>query len=103
VDATWAWPERQRLERECLEAFRQLAGLLHQSGDRASALHACRRALEVNPCLEDFHQLAMTLHAEMGDRLGVIWQYQECRKALLAEMDVAPSQETEALYRRLVA
>jgi DNA-binding SARP family transcriptional activator len=45
----------------------------------------------------------MTLHAEMGDRLAVIWQYQECRKALLAEMDVAPSQETEALYRRLVA
>jgi ATP/maltotriose-dependent transcriptional regulator MalT/two-component SAPR family response regulator len=103
VDANWAWPERQRLERECLEAFRQLAGLLHQAGDRASALHACRRALEVNPCLEDFHRLAMTLHAEMGDRLAVIWQYQECRKALLAEMDVAPSQETEALYHRLVA
>jgi len=103
VDASWAWPERQRLERECLEAFRQLAGLLHQAGDRASALHACRRALEVNPCLEDFHRLAMTLHAEMGDRLAVIWQYQECRKALLAEMDVTPSQETEALYRRLTA
>ncbi len=30
VDAVWVWPERQRLEQECLDAFRQLAVLLRQ-------------------------------------------------------------------------
>jgi two-component SAPR family response regulator len=102
VDAIWAWPERQRLEHECIEAFHQLTGLLRQIGDRASALQACKHALEVNPMLEDFHRLAMSLHAEMGDRLGVIWQYQACRSVMQSEMNSAPSAETEALYRRLV-
>ena len=81
MDATWAWPERQRLEQACLEALRQLAELLHQAGDRESALQACQHALEINPLLEDFHRLAMRLHADRGDRLAVIWQYQACRDA----------------------
>ncbi len=103
LDATWVWPERQRLEQECLEAFRQLAELQRLDGDHESALQACKRALEVNPLLEDFHRLAMRLYAERGDRLGVIWQYQACRTALDSELDVVPSQETEDLYRRLIA
>jgi DNA-binding SARP family transcriptional activator len=103
VDATWVWPERQRLELAFLEALRQLAVLQRQTGDRESALQACQRALEVNSCLEDFHRLAMQLHADGGDRLAVIWQYQACRDALHTELDVAPSEETQALYLRLIA
>jgi DNA-binding SARP family transcriptional activator len=57
----------------------------------------------VNSCLEDFHRLAMRLHADGGDRLAVIWQYQACRLALRTELDMLPSEETEALYRRLTA
>lgn len=103
VDATWVLPERQHLEQECLEALRQLAGLLHQGGERESALLVCRHALEINPLLEDFHRLAMRLQAELGNRLAVIWQYQACRLALHTELDILPSQETEALYKRLTA
>jgi len=103
MDAIWAWPERQRLEHAYLEVLRQLSELHRQSGDRESALQACQRALEVNPCLEDFHRLAMRLHADQGDRLAVIWQYQACRDALQTELDVAPSEETQALYQRLIA
>ena len=102
MDANWAWPERQRLEHACLEALRQLAELYAKSGDRESALQTCQRALEVNSCLEDFHRLAMRLHADRGDRLAVIWQYQACRTALQTELDVTPSEETQALYQRLI-
>jgi ATP/maltotriose-dependent transcriptional regulator MalT/two-component SAPR family response regulator len=103
VDAIWVWPERQRLELAFLEALRQLVVLQRQTGDRESALQACQRALEVNFCLEDFHRLAMQLHADGGDRLGVIWQYQACREALQTELDIVPSEETQALYQRLIA
>jgi len=103
VDAVWAWPERHRLEQACLEALRQLAELQRQTGDRESALQACQRALEVDSCLEDFHRLAMRLHADRGDRLAVIWQYQACRDALQTELDMIPSEETQALYQRLIA
>jgi len=45
----------------------------------------------------------MQLHADGGDRLAVIWQYQACREALQTELDIVPSEETQALYKRLVA
>ncbi|MGB8214508.1 MAG: tetratricopeptide repeat protein [Anaerolineales bacterium] len=103
MDDIWAWPERQRLEEAYLEALWQLAELHRQAGDRESALQACRRALEVNDCLEGFHRLAMQLHADRGDRLAVIWQYQACRDALQTELDITPSEEIKALYQRLIA
>jgi two-component SAPR family response regulator len=103
LDDTWAWPERQRLEHACLAGLRQLAELYYQSGDPESALQACQRALEVNPCLEEFHRLAMRLHADRGDRLAVIWQYQACLDALETELDDVPSEETQVLYQSLIA
>jgi ATP/maltotriose-dependent transcriptional regulator MalT/two-component SAPR family response regulator len=103
MEAIWAWPERQRLEHACLDALRELAELHRQTGDQESALQACQRALEINPCLEDSHRLAMRLHADRGDRLAVIWQYQACRDALKTELDDVPSKETQALYQRLIA
>ena len=103
VDADWAWPERQRLEKACLEALRQLAQLQRQTGDHEAALQTCQRALEVDPLLEDFHRLAMQLYADRGDRLAVIWQYQACRDALRTQLDLPPSEETQTLYQRLMA
>jgi LuxR family maltose regulon positive regulatory protein len=103
LDATWVWPERQRLELDFLDALRQLVELQRQSGDPQSALQTCQRALEVNSCLEDFHCLAMQLNAERGDRLAVIWQYQACREALQKELDMLPSEETRELYQRLIS
>ena len=73
--------------------------LLRKERQLAAALQACRRALEINPCLEDFHRLAMELHADLGDRLGVVWQYQACRNALQDELELKPSQRADALYR----
>jgi LuxR family maltose regulon positive regulatory protein len=103
VSADWAWPESQRLEFLYLEAMQQLAGLQRQAGDLTSALHICQRALEVNPCLEELHQLAMCLHADRGDQLAVIWQYQACRDALQSRLGETPSEETQILYQRLIA
>ena len=103
MDVTWAWPERERLDQACFAAMRQLAEFQHQTGDLPAALHTCLEALRIDVCREDFHRLAMRLHAEKRDRLAVIWQYQACREALRKELDVAPSEETEALYRRLTS
>jgi len=103
MDASWAWPERQRLEHACLDALRQLSDLHRQAGDWEPAMQACQRALEINPCLEDSHRQAMRLHADRGDRLAVIWQYHACRDALQAELNTAPSEETRSLYEHLIA
>ena len=102
VDATWAWPERQRLEQAWLGALWQQAELQRQTGERESALHTCQRALDLNACLENFHCLAMQLHAERGNRLEIIRQYQACCEALQAELGILPSEETRMLYQRLM-
>jgi ATP/maltotriose-dependent transcriptional regulator MalT/two-component SAPR family response regulator len=103
VDATWVWPERERLDQTCVDALEQLAESQRKAGDLQAALQACQEALKIGPYREDVHCLAMQLHAEQGDRLAVIWQYQACRDALCAELGVDPSKETETLYRQLSA
>jgi hypothetical protein len=45
----------------------------------------------------------MQLHADLGDRLAVVWQYQALRSSLHSELDLVPSNETEMLYHRLTA
>ena len=103
IDATWVLAERERLDRACMDALRQLADSHRQMGNLQAAWQACHEALKIDACREDIHRLAMRLCAERGERLEVIWQYQACRKALREQLDVDPSEETEALYRRLTA
>lgn len=84
-----------------MEAWMGMAEALHQNGELQAAVQACQEALKVDPSREDIHRLAMQLRAELGDKLGIIWQYQACREALRSELDIDPSLETETLYLRL--
>ena len=102
-DSPEGWPEREQLDRTCTEAWEELAGALRQNGDLQAAVQACQEALKIDPSRENIHRLAMNLHAELGDKLGIIWQYRACREALRSELDINPSIETEALYQRLTA
>ena len=102
LDGTWVLPEREHLEKAWLEAMRELAESERNAGDLEAAIHTCQEALKVDNCREDFHCLAMQLHYERGNKLGIIWQYQECCKALSSELDIEPSETTKALYRRLI-
>ena len=103
IDATWVWPERERLDRICVDALEKLAESQRLAHDLQAALHSCQEALKIDPCREDIHCLAMQLHADLGDRLAVIWQYQACCASLHSELDLVPSNETEILYHRLTA
>ncbi len=103
LDATWVWPERERLDRICTDAWMQLAEAHRKVGGLQAALQACQEALKIDPSREEILCLAMQLHADQGDRLGVIWQYQACRDFLSSELDVEPSPETQALFKRLTA
>jgi two-component SAPR family response regulator/Flp pilus assembly protein TadD len=103
LDATWVWPERERLDRMGIDACLQLVEILKQNGDSKAALQACQEALKIDPSREDVHRLAMQLNSELGDSLGIIWQYQACCKALRSELDMDPSPETQALYQQLTS
>ena len=101
MDATWVWPERERLDRICIDACIQSAEAQRQKGDFQAALSACQEALKIDPTREDVHRLAMQLHSDQGESLAIIWQYQACCEALRSEMNIDPSPETQALYQQL--
>lgn len=103
VDGLWASSERAELERAYLDVLRQVVELQRKVGEPKAALQTCQRALQANACLEEFHREAMRIHADLKDRLSVIWQYQACCNALRAELNVEPSKETRTLYERLIA
>ncbi|RME86673.1 MAG: hypothetical protein D6770_11375 [Anaerolineae bacterium] len=103
IDATWAWPERERLNRAYLSALLALAELYLQSGQTGEAITLAQRALEWDSCLEEAHRLLMRAYARQGDRPAIVRQYRTCKDTLRTELDVSPSPETERLYRRLTA
>ncbi len=97
----WAFLPRERL------------GLLHQrallgaaeerlaAGSFAEALDASRRLLEIEPWHEQAALIGMRACLELKDRAGALRLYQTIEAALRRDLDVAPCEELQALYRAL--
>jgi len=102
-ESTWILPEREHQEQDSLRALLSLARLLLQIEKNEEALQICQRVLARDACLEEAHRFAMRIYERLGDHTAVTRQYQACKKSLHAELGVAPSPETEALFRRLTA
>jgi ATP/maltotriose-dependent transcriptional regulator MalT len=103
IDSTWPEADRERLRQDYLDALLALAELLLERRDTEAALKTCQYALAVDKTREEFYRLMMRIHAARGDRPAVTRQYQICRDALMEEIGMPPSLETEALYRQLTA
>ena len=102
VEATWAWAERERLSRLFVESALTLAQLLVEQKEFTAALESTQRVLEIDPCHEDAHRLAMRTYAALGNRAAIARQYAQCEQALLTEIDAPPSPQTATLYQTLM-
>lgn len=102
LEGAWAWAEREHLHRLFTDTILTVAQLQLEQGEYRSALQSCQRALVDDPCLEEAHRIAMRIYAAMGNRAAVARQYALCRQALLNEIDVPPSPQTEELYTLLM-
>ena len=49
--------------------------------------------------MESAHRLAMQAFAAMGNRSGVVNQYELCKQYLQGELGLEPSPETVKLYK----
>jgi ATP/maltotriose-dependent transcriptional regulator MalT/DNA-binding SARP family transcriptional activator len=102
IDATWVWNEREHLRQLFTDTALKLAELQFGVQDYRGTLQSCQRLLTDDPCLEDAHRLAMRVYAATGNRAAIARQYTLCTQALLKEIDVPPSPQTEALYSQLM-
>ena len=93
--------ERERLRALYLTVCARLASFYASQGDASAALTHALRVLQCDPCREDAHRLAMQSYVRLGERAQALRQYRLCERILHAEFDMAPEQETVALFERI--
>jgi len=85
-----------------LRALVQLAEYHYEEQELQAALKYCQQALIEDPMLEEVHRLAMKIHAMSGNRAEVIRQYQLCKRVLIDNYNISPSEKTHELYQSLI-
>lgn len=62
----------------------------------------CQRILGLDATDETAYRLKMQLHGRLGDRAALVRTYQTCEEKMREVFDQPPSEETQAVYRKLV-
>ncbi|MBN1953921.1 MAG: tetratricopeptide repeat protein [Anaerolineae bacterium] len=97
----WCLMRREALREQCLAAIDELAGRLLAKRQYRTAIQILCRGLEMDNLRESFYRQLMRAYALCGERGHALAQYQRCIDALQYELDIDPSSETTALYRRI--
>ena len=97
----WLARERNHVEDSALNMLGRLADNYGDAGHPNEAVLITERMLAIDPLREDLHRRLMTAYVQAGRRSDAIRQYHTCVEMLRRELDVPPSPETEALFRRV--
>ena len=100
-DGSWVDERRAELTSSLVRALDCRAEALSANNELVLALTHAREAVRLEPYRESGYRRLMRLLAANGDRGEAVRAYQQCRDLLDKELGVAPSMETEALYREV--
>lgn len=98
----WCAARRERVAELRLRLLTGLAEALAERGAQGAAAARLREALQCDPTREDLHRSLMALYAAAGTRDQAVRQFHLCEDVLRRELDLAPSEETRALYEQLL-
>jgi len=101
IDSTWAISPREYLRQIYLNILLQVSTIYFNQSNFELAMDYCQRALSEDNLLEDAHRLAMRIYAAMGNRAGLVQQYQRCVEVLEREINATPSPKTLELFLNL--
>jgi LuxR family transcriptional regulator, maltose regulon positive regulatory protein len=101
IYANWVIPERERIDRDFLSALLELAELLLNSNQIHAALNVYQQAISHNPTFEIAYLKAMRLYIQLNDRVGAVHLYDAYVEMMDRELDLPPSPEMDAIYKRL--
>jgi DNA-binding SARP family transcriptional activator len=93
--------ERERLRAHFLTTLSQIADYYFFLKDYGFCLQHIERLLQVDPCREDAHRLAMCCYVRMGERAQALRQFRLCEFVLRAEFDAAPEPRTMQLFDQI--
>lgn len=97
----WVITKREQLRNKLLGTLNHCGSILRKNNmfDRAEILY--KRALEVDEVAEEAYQGLLLTYKAQNKRAEAISVYLQCRKILMAKMQVSPSPETESIYLSL--
>ncbi len=98
---TWVLPERARLQGLFTSALLKLAGYFHEQHKYDQALEYSQRLIQEDHS-EEAYRLSMQIYAAMGNRAGIVRQYEQCRQIMEEEYGSEPSLQTQQLYQSLI-
>ena len=101
--AEWSFAWREQLVEVHSQVLGALIDIYVQAGERHKAISAGRQLLEIDPLNEEAHRQLMLTYARSGRTSHALRQYLECRRALVVELGVEPSEETARLQARVLA
>ena len=90
----WLAASREHYQQRALLALGSLAGLYEEQEEYEQSLVYARRQLELEPWSEKAHQQVMRLLALTGRRTAALAHFEQCRRTLKNELDIAPGEET---------
>jgi len=98
----WCSARRTYLSEVRMRLLLGLADALEVSGAFNESAERLREILQIDPTREAVHRRLIRLYAEMGTPDQAIRQFRICEEVLKRELDLAPQDETVALYRDLL-
>jgi DNA-binding SARP family transcriptional activator len=101
ADEPWVSPLRERLRSKFLGNVKWLGHHHEQAGRWREALECYQKGLEIDDLAEELYRRLMTCHHRLGQKGEALSIYYRCKKTLHLVFGIAPSSETERLYRTI--
>ncbi len=99
--AGWSISLRERLRSKFIRLVGMAAVYRERAGDWQAAEGYYLKGLDVDGLVEEFYRGLMLCCRELGQYAEAVNAYSRCREVLAGTLGVAPSPQTEALYRTL--
>jgi DNA-binding response OmpR family regulator len=93
----WSISTRERLREMHLAMLGDAARIHGRQGESEQAAAFCRKILRIEPWREEVYRRLMVYLVESGRPNEALRAYEECRRALQAEVEAEPSPETTRL------
>ncbi len=97
----WVIVTREHLHHQAVAALGTLEVAAESASDLPLAQDYLRQLLRLDPWREEAHRRLMALYARSGQQGAALLQFEECRRALDAELGISPGAETQALYTQI--
>ncbi|OLD56928.1 MAG: hypothetical protein AUI54_04515 [Acidobacteria bacterium 13_1_40CM_2_56_5] len=101
--ADWCTRRRDQLRALHRELMMRLASLYARHGQQRLAMMQFEKLLTIETSNEEAHRELMRLYALAGRRSEALRQFQRCCEAVRSDLETEPEEETQQLYRKIVA